>query len=129
MRMNKVITKGKYYDFESRSLKFCTEIYGDQSGEFVSVYWSLRGSFYFNKQLSCLHALHLAALMDFAKKTRDPLFVFVILASGAMDIHALVCFKLLVRIVFFYQSFTLLKNPLKLFFRICCLSDFRFAAA
>ena len=52
--------------------------------------------------------------MDFAKKTRDPLFVFVILASEEMDIHALVCFKFLVRIVFFDQGFTLLKYLLKL---------------
>ena len=52
--------------------------------------------------------------MDFAKKTRDPLFVFVILASEEMDIHALVCFKFLVRIVFFYQGLTILKYPLKL---------------
>ena len=54
--------------------------------------------------------------MDFAKKTRDPLFVFVILDSEEMDIHALVCFKFLVRIVFFYQGFTLLKYLLKLAF-------------
>ena len=43
-RINKMITKRKIFDLLSNSLNsFFTEMYGDQSGEFVCGYWGLKG--------------------------------------------------------------------------------------
>ena len=44
MRINKMITKRKYFDLLSNSLNsFFKEIYRDRLGEFVFGYWDLKG--------------------------------------------------------------------------------------
>ena len=43
-RINKMITNRRIFDLLSNSLNsFFTEMYGDQSGEFVCGYWGLKG--------------------------------------------------------------------------------------
>ena len=44
MRINKMITKRKIFDLLPNSLnQFFKEMYGDQFGEFVCVYWDFKG--------------------------------------------------------------------------------------